>query len=164
MNAADISNVLKQYGSSDRPIVFMNIVDGLDDEDPIDNLTAWNALRDAWPSFDKIDHQDFEENFFGRFLIQPAEFVANIADETTIYRGQDADNIGLSWTTDEDVAEGFAIGHRGAKHRSPMVLSMEVSRHHVAFTCDDRNECEVVLMNIPSGWMYTACHLISLTA
>jgi len=79
------------------------------------------------------------------------ELYKGLPAKFTIYRGQDADSpIGLSWTTDKTVAEGFARGHRFMNNHNPVVLSKTVRKSSVAFVSQSRSESEVILFRIPS--------------
>ena len=46
------------------------------------------------------------------------------------------------------VAKGFAHGHRGIVHDHPFIYEITVRPEEVAFTCDDRQESEVVLLQV----------------
>lgn len=107
----------------------------------------WEVMNEAWPSFDLIPHKEFEKVFRRFKLYAPRE---GIPPRVTVYRGQSKNSpLGLSWTTSRAVAESFARGHRGLKNPNPVVYSLEVTRIQIAFLCNDREESEVVLFNIP---------------
>ena len=107
----------------------------------------WEVMNEAWPSFDLIPHKAFEKAFRHFKLYAPRE---GIPPRVTVYRGQSKDSpLGLSWTTSRAVAESFAHGHRGIRTPNPVIYSLEVTRKQIAFLCDDREESEVVLFNIP---------------
>lgn len=74
--------------------------------------------------------------------------VENLPDQIHAYRSQDTGNaFGLAWTTDRQVAEGFAHGHRGILHDDPYVTrSPSIGRR--SFCCDDRGEYEIVLLRV----------------
>jgi hypothetical protein len=69
----------------------------------------------------------------------------------SIFRGQDADTrpIGLSWTTDIEVAAGFARGHRGLLSANPVVYEAYANAQKIAFASDERKESEIVLLRSP---------------
>jgi len=73
-------------------------------------------------------------------------FYDTLPDYFTVYRGQnDGATVGLSWTLDKGVAEGFARGHRGIWNPSPIVITAEVYKRDVAFACAERHEAEIVV-------------------
>ena len=107
----------------------------------------WQVVTACWDGFDRIPHVDYEKLFE---MFSDRVPPCDVPESLTVYRGQDADaEKGLSWTRDRKVAEAFAHGHRGLNNPNPVVLEMEVFRGDVAFTCEERDEAEVVLMRIP---------------
>jgi hypothetical protein len=69
-----------------------------------------------------------------------------------VYRGQDQSaSVGLSWTSDRKVAEGFARGHRGMYNPKPVILERVIGKKDIAFTQTDREEAEVVLFSATAG-------------
>ena len=108
----------------------------------------WDVVTEAWSSFDRIPHRDFEV-LFKRFG-QSAPTVADLPAWFTVYRGQNSvEPNGLSWTRNEKVAEDFARGHRSISYAAPTIIEMEIERKVIAFVCSDRDEDEVVLRCIP---------------
>lgn len=107
----------------------------------------WRVVTACWNGFDRIPHDDYEQLFE---MFSDSVPSCDVPEGLTVFRGQDADaEKGLSWTRDRKVAEAFAHGHRGLNNPNPVVLEMEVFRGDVAFTCNERDEAEVVLMRIP---------------
>ena len=51
----------------------------------------------------------------------------------------------VSWTTDQKVAEDFASGHRNIPVPNPVLAAAVISKEHIFFVTDDRNEKEVIL-------------------
>ena len=49
------------------------------------------------------------------------------------------------WTTDRNVAEDLARGHRSIWVSEPVVASALIPKEHIFFITDDRNEKEIVL-------------------
>lgn len=135
--------------SSKRPYALIDWAKSLDFEQGSD---FWRVVAEIWPSCDAIPHSSFEE-LFGYFLDYAPE--CNLPPRITIYRGQDADTpLGLAWTTNREVAEGFAFGHRGKNNPKPTIFSIEVRREAVAFVATDREEDEIVLLSIPTVQTY----------
>jgi hypothetical protein len=110
--------------------------------------TFWQVITETWPDFDLIPHPAFEEQFRRFRLTAPGSCAKQ---PCLLYRGQDVSApLGLSWTRDRAVAEGFAKGHRGILNANPVVFSYQPSPSEIAFVCDERDESEVVLLEIPS--------------
>jgi len=133
-------------GSQERPWHFLRYVRKcLADTD---GEAFWKNLIEHWSGFDLIPHEEFA-SLFDRFRGYSPN--ANLPDRVTIYRGQnDGELLGLSWTTDFEVAKEFAKGHRGLKNALPIIFGLEVTRDKIAFLCNDREESEIVLFEIPS--------------
>ncbi len=109
----------------------------------------WSVTVRAWTTFDRIPHPEFAA-VFARFA-EHAPPKQRLPERVTVYRGQSASApMGLSWTRDRRVAEGFARGHRNIRVPDPVVLEMEVTPAQVAFCTNARKEREVVLMAVPS--------------
>jgi hypothetical protein len=69
----------------------------------------------------------------------------HICQGATVRGQNDGATVGLSWTLDKGVAEGFARGHRGIWNPSPIVITAEVYKRDVAFACAERHEAEIVV-------------------
>jgi hypothetical protein len=142
---------------------------------PYEFLSLWEAgyfcfktellaksLYREWSGFDRIPHKEFEEllndseldrdDFLSHLSTADRAFYDALPDKgIALYRGQDADGeVGLSWTTDRRVADGFAQGHRGISNPRPVVLKTIIPKSLIAFVCTDRNESEVVLWWLPT--------------
>lgn len=131
-------------GSTSRPWKVVGWAEDLrDDEGPL----FWEVVTEVWSGFDRIPHEEFDR-LFARFAssIPPCD----VPETLTVYRGQDSEvEKGLSWTLSRETAQEFARGHRGIMNKYPLVHEMEVNREHVAFVCNDRDEQEIVLKEIP---------------
>jgi hypothetical protein len=76
----------------------------------------------------------------------PAPVPADLPDKLRVFRGCSRERVlGVAWTTDRQVAEGFARGHRGIPVPDPVVASGVIDRRQVFMTFDDRSESEIVL-------------------
>ena len=64
----------------------------------------------------------------------------------TVYRGGDRSRIdgGISWTTDREVALGFAGGHRGIRFRSPAIATGTIAKAYIFAAINDRSEQEII--------------------
>lgn len=141
-----IKDELKRHSSTARPAAFAAWAESLTARQ---GEAFWTALKDAWPGFDAIDYPRYCRLFKRFKASRPALFVDHLPEQITIFRGQDASSeIGLAWTTDPAVAEGFSEGHRGIYHDDPVVYQITVGRDDVAFTFDDRDESEIVLLRM----------------
>ncbi len=139
-----IMDSLFKGGSTERPWITLEWAARLE---WTEGKVFWEAMNEAWPSFDLIPHKEFVKAFRQFKAFAPRE---GIPPRVTVYRGQSKNSpLGLSWTTSRAVAESFAHGHRGIRNPYPVVYSLEVTRKQIAFLCDDREESEVVLFNIP---------------
>lgn len=132
-------------GSEVRPRQVLDWAKAIDDTKGSD---FWTVILQAWSSFDRIPHEEFAFQF-ARFSGH-APGAPHLPDRMTLYRGQDdGASVGLSWSLDPEVAKDFARGHRGCNISNPLVLELEVTRDQVAFFTNDRDEQEVVLLEIP---------------
>jgi len=135
----------KAGGSTRRPHLVAEWAFGLD---ACHADVFWQVVTQEWNSFDRIRHDEFQY-LFQKFVDGAPP--CDVPERMTVYRGQDKSAPkGLAWTLDRDVADGFAHGHRNINNPNPVVLEMEVTRDQVVFTCDDRNESEIVLWKIPA--------------
>jgi hypothetical protein len=134
-------------GSTARPYACLGWAWGLPDTA---GEEFWHVVTTAWSGFDRIPHRAFEEQFTRFADSRPP---CTVPQRMTVYRGQgELSILGLSWTLDRTVAERFARGHRGINSIRPYVFEMEVMRDQVAFRCDDREEQEIVLRQLPKGY------------
>lgn len=130
------------HGSHERPGAFLKWSRELSDDQ---GEMFWEAITDCWRLFDNIPYSEFSEEF-DRFRSTAPGHDRDI----TIYRGQDVSyELGLSWTTDEKVAETFARGLRGRANPTPVICRLEAFKEEIAFSCDERAEAEIVLFKAP---------------
>ncbi|MGJ0534285.1 hypothetical protein [Methylocystis sp.] len=115
----------------------------------------WRALAAEWSGFDRIPHLLFEDVLCRRRQCWRADHLGsndaaaynNLPQELNIFRGQSSGPIGLSWTTDFTVAEGFARGHRGIRLANPVVVAATAHKDDVALVQTERGENEIVLFS-----------------
>jgi len=82
----------------------------------------------------------------GYLSVEAREFFDDLSDEVTVYRGGDASkHIGAAWSTDRDVALGFARGHRGIRNPDPIITAATVSKEDILAVFVDREESEVLI-------------------
>ncbi|MEO2014668.1 MAG: hypothetical protein ABGZ53_09880, partial [Fuerstiella sp.] len=120
-----------------------------------DNQMFWPIVNRYWSSCDLTWHAQEE---LRRLLLAhgrgvdhlddaATQFYESLPDTVTIYRGCNLDRIdGLSWTTDEEVAVGFAKGHRSNRVPFPVVASTTVQKSEIYSVSDNREESEVLVI------------------
>ena len=142
----------RHYGSDKRPMAFLELyMKG--------RIDFWPALYLSWSTFDAIPYNRFIK-FMKDKTFRTPDVIAGPEDRSfydalpkmiTIWRGQDKlQRVGLSWTTDPDVARDFGTGKRYL-NPNPMLLSAKVRKTSVALTLTERGESEVVLFKVPSN-------------
>lgn len=156
--------------STDRPWLFLEMYSQEEIEAKVDKLPGgyyvlsdelWFVLFDEWSGFDLIPHDDFQNYFDEMRGCHPGipckldtdshRWFETLPDQITIYRGQCSSKpVGLAWTTDRDIAAGFAKGHRGMKFSHPIIYQTTVQKSEVAIATNDRQEFEIVPFEIPS--------------
>jgi hypothetical protein len=110
--------------------------------------TFWQVITETWSDFDLIPHAEFEIQFARFSATAPG---VGDSQRLCLFRGQDAGApIGLSWTSCAEVAARFAHGHRGMFNKEPVILKILAEPRDIAFTCDDREESEFVLLSRPA--------------
>jgi hypothetical protein len=163
--AAEFSRFLTRTpgGSAERPYAFLDAFAAICQATPPGNRgphsgrAFWRWIAAEWSGFDRIPHLTYAACFRqGRYYWSPAcmgEAARTFYDalpksSIAVFRGQDRSaHIGLSWTTDRTVANGFARGHRGLLNPNPVVLTTTVAKRNVAFVNTEREEAEVVLFS-----------------
>lgn len=116
----------------------------------------WKVVPLVWGHCDLIPHERFEE-LFDDFCVfdddtRRRNLPKSLPQRFEVYRGQDRYNaVGLSWTLSREVAQGFAIGHRGILNPNPVILKRTIAHSDVAFYLAERGEAEVVLTNTYCG-------------
>lgn len=123
----------------------------------------WQAVMAQWSLFDAIPHAAYARAFQRWADLHRPEYMPSAAlefwqglpsDDVTVWRGQDlaAGRQGLSWTTNREVALGYAMGRR-TRNETPALYSAVVTWTDIAFACVDRRENEIVLFSPPDDWM-----------
>lgn len=128
---------------------FMQIEDDLDDDE------YWSLLADIWIDSENIwQNLDqwrrlFESTRSGSPMTEEEEAaLAAMPDPVPVYRGgvEDANEYGLSWTTDRERAEWFAV-RMTADDEVGVVLDGLVAKEHVAAYFTGRGESEIVVFD-----------------
>lgn len=82
-------------------------------------------------------------------------FFDDLPEMVTLYRGCSVDRVlGISWTTDRKVAEGFARGHRGIRVPDAVIAQARISKRDIITVLTDREESEVIID--PDQWGFEA--------
>lgn len=128
---------------------FMSISDLLDDDN------YWSLLADIWIDSENIWQnldqwrQLFESTRSGSPMTDEEEAaLAAMPDPVPVYRGgvEDANEYGLSWTTDRERAEWFAVRMTGDDEVG-VVLDGLVAKKDVAAYFMGRGESEIVVFD-----------------
>ena len=116
----------------------------------------WCTFHDTWDACDDTRDHHAElikwAQHHGRrrrsesWSAEQRAFFGSLPVWVTVYRGCDANfTDGMSWTTDLEVAKGFARGHRQYRPANPVVISMEVPRSMAMTVFNDRAESEILI-------------------
>lgn len=141
--------LLALFNSQECPYRFLEMT-----ERGCSSAKFWTGLHHVWSVFDAIPHARYAQMFrkHGRkwnvaFMSEAQQAIyKGLPDRVTVYRGQNADApIGLSWTLDRAVAEGFARGHRGAVRSAPVIIQASVHKSDIASVQWERQEQEIVV-------------------
>ena len=117
-----------------------------------------NFIKEVWSSIDDMHHLRGELAFrlsglaldgvdFRKTLNESEhEWFEGLGNTFKVYRGCSEDRLdGLSWTTDREVAMGFAGGHRGIEVVAPVLVSATCDKVDVLLAVNDREEFEIVV-------------------
>jgi hypothetical protein len=112
-------------------------------------LEWWNVCDAPWAYrgvFTKLLREALKEVALrGMLPKDDRDWFDGLPELIPIYRGGDiARERGLSWTTDENVARGFARGKR-CINTFPTLLSAVIPKRHVFAVISGRNEHEIVV-------------------
>jgi hypothetical protein len=107
----------------------------------------WRIMESEWTSCDATwGNQEWLLVLMSRHAHAAPRNVPGEEAEITVYRGCSRDRIAaLSWTLDEQIARGFARGHRRIAVPDPVVVVARIARADTFMFTDDRNEREVLL-------------------
>lgn len=73
-------------------------------------------------------------------------FFDGLPDPIRVYRGCSRQHVmGIAWTTDRDVAKGFAQGHRGIPVPDAIIAEADIPKSAVFAIFLERDESEVLL-------------------
>jgi hypothetical protein len=132
--------------------------------EPLLRLTSWQPPEVFWRVFNLVfatcdatwpwrsellDHlrARHQEMAGSTFLDGEARaFFDGLPDLVAVHRGCSRPRVrGVSWSTDPEVAAGFAAGHRGIRVPDPVIASAVIPKTHVFTVFVERRESEVIL-------------------
>jgi len=110
----------------------------------------WPMCDDTWYLRDDLlrQLQRFEDEECGLQFLSPEARAAYDAlpDSVRVFRGCSHERVlNVSWTTDRQVAAGFAHGHRGIPVPDPVIATGIVPKSAIYGVCINRGEFDVVL-------------------
>jgi hypothetical protein len=110
----------------------------------------WSHCDDTWYLRDDLlgQLQRFEDEAPGvEFLSAEARAAYDaLPDPVRLFRGCSRKQImAITWTTDREIAAGFAHGHRFIEVSDPVIASGLVPKRAVYGVCMDRGESDVIL-------------------
>jgi hypothetical protein len=78
--------------------------------------------------------------------LEEGDFFYSLPDRITVYRGASRSRIdgAISWTTDIEVAQRFAHGHRGIAVPDPVVATGTINKFDVFLATNERQESEIL--------------------
>jgi hypothetical protein len=147
-----IERYLVLYSSAARADAFLKLV-----AESGRNDLFWPWVVRNWSGFDAIERIAYSKRFRELRPIWSIEFwtdhdrnaFAALPDPFTAYWGGDSSQRKNCWTTNVEVAEALARGHRGARHPNPVTLSAPLPKNIVCMFLTDRTQ--VVLFRRPKG-------------
>lgn len=113
-------------------------------------IRNWSMCDDTWPyrkralaSLRKFQRLEYGTNY----LLAQAKLTYEAYPKLVpVFRGCSADRMHeIAWTTDKDMAFGFARGHRSTPLAKPVVVYGLAPKSSIFFIELDRNESEVVV-------------------
>lgn len=149
-NFEEISEQLWLQSSTGRLGHLVDYLEGM--ESPRD---FWHLFHEFWPMCDSTwEWQDELKDLFcahghGRryFKKEQREFYKSLPESIVAYRGCSAERfLGVSWTTNYEVAFKFARGHRYIATPDPVIATARIPKSKVRTVCLDRNESEILWM------------------
>lgn len=155
----DNDSVLMRESSCSRGRVLLSILRGIPSDDP----EFWRLFNEWFSACDNthLIQGEFKEALrqHGRGIewLSPdgMAFFDSIPDQVTLYRGCSRSRIhALSWTTDSNVAAGFATGHRSIRVPDPVLASATIRKAEILTVVVTREESEVI-------WIPTEDHKIN---
>lgn len=116
----------------------------------------WRRFQAGWPACDGVPDWltaeilfmlCFDEHRGVEFLEgDDKEFFDALPEHVTVYRGCSPDRIkAMAWTTDIQIAEAFARGHRGIRVPDGAVYKATIGKVDILTVFTDRQESEIIV-------------------
>lgn len=110
----------------------------------------WSATDDTYQYggtiLYELENLSSSEHFWSYLNESEKAWMLAVDQCFTVYRGCDESRIdGISWTTDQSVAESFARGHRCIRNPNPVIVSAECHQRDVLMAINDREEFEIIV-------------------
>lgn len=116
----------------------------------------WRVFNLGWGTCDAVHPETVAELLallrpnrpFGTAYLErdDLEFFDSLPEVVTIFRGSSPSRKrGMAWTTNEQVAEGFAHGHRGMRVPNGTIFTAKVGKADILSVATDREEFEVLV-------------------
>lgn len=147
-----VRHLFRRYSSTTRLDGLLDHLDGLANLE--DSAVFWSIFHQVWSSCDATwEHgaraiQQLERaGHCGEFLgCEDKQFYSDLPEQVKVYRGCSRTRVkGISWTTDIDVAEDFAKGHRGIHVPRPVLARAVIYKGDILTVSSHRGEAEVLL-------------------
>ncbi|WP_377512833.1 hypothetical protein [Octadecabacter sp. R77987] len=141
------------HSSQDRIWHMLGVLKRLDGSD----ADKVGFFKEHWSSTDdtyqyggtvlyELKNLSSSEHFWSHLVDDEKAWMSSLGHRFTVYRGCDESRVdGVSWTTDRNVAESFAFGHRSIRNPSPVIVSAECHKCNVLLAVNDRDEFEVIV-------------------
>jgi hypothetical protein len=154
--SAAIAYIFRFFSSEKRAAEMLRLVS---DTAPETSLKIFLAV---WPSCDLVSAADnaslhqllakasSQVSTAAYFSDANRAFWETLPSSNTVFRGCSRCRVdGFSWTTDKEVAKGFARGHRAIVVGDPVLVTANVKKDDVLAVFTDRRECEVICVRPP---------------
>ena len=146
-----INDLLYKYSSNDRLPVLLELTEGAPASVfwPV-MFKAWTSCDDTWALRNRLlsalRHHAGKHSPIEFFSVDQHAAYSSLPLKCEVFRGCSRERVaGISWALDEEVARGFARGHRGIAPFAPVVVTATIRTEHIFGPILDRTESEVLL-------------------
>ena len=107
----------------------------------------WSACDNTWRWGERFLRLMQRNGDARPFMDQDqTEFLGRLPNEVQVFRGCSRSRVNMiSWTTDREVAEDFAAGHRSIRVPEAVVASAVIQKDLIVTVILDRQEAEILL-------------------
>lgn len=127
----------------------------------------WAAFHEGWTMCDAVTPKQIERIFScftfdtlgtAHLAAEEYAFFNGLPEVVDVFRGASPDRKrGYAWTTDEDVAERFARGHRGIGVRDGTIYRATIEKPRIWTVFTERGEAEI--FSAPVNFTRVRVHL-----